>query len=103
MNNKGFGIIHVLLFCVLVFGGIYVFFVVFGSIMGFSNKGYKNYKNVYKKYLTTSAIVVPNYRKVSKTYEDMELDLANSGKKYIEVMDEEIKENQSAYISLDLL
>ena len=50
MNNKGFGIPHVLAFAVFVFVVVYVFYSFTLSIgNAFSNSGVKNYKNVYRK------------------------------------------------------
>ena len=87
MNNKGFGIPHVLAFAVFVFVVVYVFYSFTLSIgNAFSNSGVKNYKNVYRKYLNSSALVVPN-NQVSNSesqdgmsYVDMELKIADATK-----------------------
>ena len=90
MNNKGFGIPHVLAFAVFVFVVVYVFYSFTLSIgNAFSNSGVKNYKNVYRKYLNSSALVVPN-NQVSNSesqdgmsYVDMELKIADATKTFM--------------------
>lgn len=110
MNNKGFGIPHVLAFAVFVFVVVYVFYSFTLSIgNAFSNSGVKNYKNVYRKYLNSSALVVPN-NQVSNSesqdgmsYVDMELKIADATKTFMSRKHLRLNKDENYYVSLPKL
>ena len=102
MNNKGFSLSTMLFFCIFVVLVILLFNGIMGSFLSSNSYG-KNYKNVYRKYLNSSAIVVPSPNNNLNTYEDLEIELATALKKYVELSNTEIKENQPVYITLDTL
>lgn len=102
MNNKGFSISSMLFFCIFI-GIIILIFNNFANSFISSKSVSNDYRNVYRKYLRTSAIVVPSSTKTLNTYEDLEIELATALKRYVEITNTEIKPNQSVYISLDTL
>lgn len=102
MNNKGFSLSSLLFFCIFVVIVILIFNSIMSSVFANNYSG-KSYKNVYRKYLQSSAIVVPSPNNNLNTYEDLEIELATALKRYVELSNTEIKPNQSVYISLDTL
>lgn len=102
MNNKGFSLTTMIVFCTFIIGVIFLFNTIVGSFLKPSSY-IKNYKNVYRKYLNSSAIVVPSTNNNLNTYEDLEIELATALKKYVELSNTEIKVNQPVYITLDTL
>lgn len=102
MNNKGFSLTTMIVFCIFIIGVIFLFNTIVGSFLKPSSYS-KNYKNVYRKYLNSSAIVVPSTNNNLNTYEDLEIELATALKKYVELSNTEIKVNQPVYITLDTL
>lgn len=102
MNNKGFSLTTMIVFCIFIIGVIFLFNTIVGSFLKPSSY-IKNYKNVYRKYLNSSAIVVPSTNNNLNTYEDLEIELATALKKYVELSNTEIKVNQPVYITLDTL
>ncbi|MEG0266181.1 MAG: hypothetical protein RR659_00880, partial [Bacilli bacterium] len=106
MNNKGFGIPQILAFAILTIVVIYFFNVFVTSISGLFDRNlkYANYKNVYKKFLTSSSIVVPKKETNEfSSYEEMEIKIADSSKSYIEALQFKIEEDKAIYVNLDTL
>lgn len=98
MNNKGFSLKSMLFFIIFIVIVIIIFNSVTSSLLNTSTKG-TNYQNVYRKYLQTTAIVVPKEDKYS-SYNDMELELASGLRKYVESKNIKIEKDKIVYIKL---
>lgn len=105
MNNKGFGIPHLLAFIIFIFVVIYVFYSFVVSIgNSLVNGRDKNYKNVYRKYFNSTALVVPNNNSSvdsneKLSYADMEIKLADAGKNFVRRKGLTFKDDEYYYIS----
>ncbi len=108
MNNKGFGVIYVLIFAVFAIMAIFVFYSFITSLMSFGNeKHIYNYKNEYSIYNendfnnNTNSYIKPvnNY----KSYSEMEVYISDVTKKYINDFYSNIEINDTLYVKIETL
>lgn len=109
MNNKGFGILNILIFAIFAVLAILIFYSFITSIMGFIPKGHiPNYENEYSKYFESaisadttlmSNSVVTSY----DSYDDIEETVSSATERYITNYYSNIYENDPLYIKITAL
>jgi len=111
MNNKGFGVINILIFAIFAMFAIFVFYSFVAHISGFMPKHHiPNYTNEYSKYfksaITNDATLMSNnsIKTVEySSYSDIESAASKATKKYINDFYSTLYDNDPLYIKITTL
>lgn len=111
MNNKGFGVINILIFAIFAMFAIFVFYSFITQVIGFIPQNHiPNYTNEYSKYFKsaisndTTLMANNNTVKVEyNSYNDMEVAVSKATKKYINDFYSTLYENDPLYIKITTL
>jgi hypothetical protein len=111
MNNKGFGVINILIFAIFAMFAIFVFYSFITGILGFIPESHiPNYTNEYRKYfksaISNDATLMSNNNtnKIEyNSYSDMEVAVSKATKKYIADFYTTLYDNDPLYIKITTL
>jgi len=111
MNNKGFGVINILIFAIFAIFAIFVFYSFVTSVIGFIPKGHiPNYTNEYSKYFKSAInndVTLMSNNNTNKieynSYSDIEVAVGKTTKKYITDFYSTLYDNDPLYIKITTL
>ncbi len=110
MNNKGFGIINILIFAIFAILAIFVFYTFVMQIVGIMpSRHIPNYTNEYSKYfksaISNDVSYISNNNRIEEytSYDDIEDSTVNATKRYIVDYYSTLFDNDPLYINLTTL
>lgn len=111
MNNKGFGVINILIFAIFAMFAIFLFYSFITGVLGFIPKNHiPNYTNEYRKYfksaITNDATFMSNNTTNDieyNSYSDIENAVSKATKKYINDFYSTLYDNDPLYIKITTL
>jgi len=111
MNNKGFGVMNILIFAIFVTFAVFVFYSFVTEVIGFIPKSHiPDYTNEYSKYfksaITNDATLMSNNNTNEveyDSYSDIEIAVSKATKKYITDFYSTLYDNDPLYIKITTL
>ncbi len=111
MNNKGFGVINILIFAIFAIFAVFIFYSFVTHVIGFIPKNHiPNYTNEYRRYFKSAisndtTLMSNNHTKKIEynSYSEIEAAVSDATKKYITDYYTTIYDNDPLYIKITTL